>query len=542
MVPSPSLVVNAAYRLGASRRNADRGEQARMTGSEAVQDRGTAAPAPAPKVVGGSRNRRVVALVMALLLVAVGGVLALLAASEAPPVEFEPVQGRLGLHVTQAELAMWRERANFGPYRRPGDAGENTPGDWQRITERAAAFVADPSAGRWTGPIKNNPGGCVLRSSGQASDPGFVPPFKEASELRDAAFVAMVTGRDQYARLAKAELLAQVAEPNLDLGDRGRWCLEGIEGDNNPIFLMANWLSRLLFAYDYLRIADARLFTDAEQRTLDEWFRGGAEWMQPAVNRKLDALFVDRDGGDYALTEVGEDSYTRPLYFDGPKIRTLARRYNNRAAAAARYVALVGVDQRQEGLIHSSKTFVRDALTYTYYPQGVIGEFERWRQHEPTLGWKYALEFTGSLVTIADVLARVGDESLYEYQTTEGALGTEGEHHLGGPRSLETLAEDLARYVDGTYERYATREAGQVGDPEYLISSIDGRSGRAFIHDGFLLVGNRYWDNAYVESVVTRQSAGAPPLPVEPARSQGDPTGGEWGIYPGVRFMFLETP
>lgn len=450
----------------------------------------------------------------------------------------QPVDGRLGLHVTEDELTEWRRRSGIGPYRVTSDVSRNSPGDWTRITEQADEFMRDPERSRWTGPVGNNPGGCVERSPNKADNMRYVPPFRLASELRDAAFVAMVQERDEYASVVKAELLAQIAEPEVDFADKQRWCPDAIDGDNNPIFNIANWLTRLLFAYDYLRIADPELFSAEEQRRLDAWFVEGAEWMQEPVDRKLDEMFVDRDGGDYTLTPVGQDSYSKVLYLGGPSLRTVARRFNNRSGAAARYIALAGVHGDDEDLVDTGKAFVKDTLRFSYYPEGVLGEFERWTEEEPGLGWKYGMQLTGSLLTIADTLARAGDPSLTEFSTTEGALGTEGRHHSGAEKSLATLVDDMASYADGTYIRYGTDDPSHEGDPAYRIGTVDGRSGREFIHDTFLVVGSRWLPNDHVGAVAARTASGVPPYPESPSSGQGDPAGGEWGIYPGVLFMF----
>ena len=44
---------------------------------------------------------------------------------------------RLGLHVTQEELNIWKQRASSGPYKTTGDVSTNSPGDWNRIQNNA---------------------------------------------------------------------------------------------------------------------------------------------------------------------------------------------------------------------------------------------------------------------------------------------------------------------------------------------------------------------------------------------------------------------
>ena len=47
---------------------------------------------------------------------------------------------RLGLHVTQEELNIWKQRAVSGPYKTTGDVSPNSPGDWNRIAANASSL------------------------------------------------------------------------------------------------------------------------------------------------------------------------------------------------------------------------------------------------------------------------------------------------------------------------------------------------------------------------------------------------------------------
>lgn len=434
---------------------------------------------------------------------------------------------QLGLHVSADELDVWRSRAANGPYRTRGDVSSNSPGDWDRIAENAQAFLEKPSAGRWNGPVSNNPKGCVKKGPNEARNPRYVPQWKEATELRDAAFVALVEDSRKHALAVKTELLAQARERGVAFADRSRFCHGALDGDDNPVFNIANWVTRLLFAYDYVTIHDDQLFTSSERREMDKWFFAAAKWMQPLVDEKLDELFADRESGDYRLTSSADTGWKDRLYQGGPEIRTLQRRYNNRMAVTIRFVTLVGVAQDDASFKNSGKAYVKELLQFGYYPEGVVGEFQRWTSSDPTRGWKYAVEQAGSMLTIADVLARAGDTSLYEYTTTNGALGTAGTHHLGGPKSLRRLVTDLYHYVDGTYRR---KTPG--GD---LIDPTDAN----WIHDTMLASANVYYKDSYAASIYTRKAA--PGYPSKPRQSQGDSEGGEWGIYPGMLFMFGQT-
>ena len=439
-----------------------------------------------------------------------------------------PENARLGLHITAAELEVWRQRAAHGPYRTKGDESTNSPGDWARIASNASAFLADPAGGRWAGPVANTPGGCVTQVNTEARDTSWVPPYWETTQHRDAAFLALVLDSPEHAATAKTELLAQAKVAGVDFNDRSRWCLGNIGGDQNPMFNISNWLTRLLFTYDYLNAYDANLFSATEKAMLDTWFKGAAEWMQYAVDSKFDELFVNRDAGDYTLTSVAQGSWQDTTYQGGPIVRTLHRRYNNRAAASTRFVGLVGVHQNDASLQATAKQVLKEYVRFAYFPQGAVSDFERWTSDTPDKGWKYSAELTGSLITIADSMARAGDTELYDYRTVEGDLGTAGSLlHQSGEKNLGAMVIDLYRYVDGTYQRYTP--AGALIDP----------AARNFIHDTMLAMANGYYKNDYAKGVYTRHKA--PAFPTKPHQSQGDPEGGEWGIYPGALFQFGQT-
>ena len=60
-------------------------------------------------------------------------------------------QTRLGLHVTQEELNIWRQRMTSGPYKSSGDVSTNSPGDWNRFVSNKNTFLSNPSAHRYAG-------------------------------------------------------------------------------------------------------------------------------------------------------------------------------------------------------------------------------------------------------------------------------------------------------------------------------------------------------------------------------------------------------
>ncbi len=429
---------------------------------------------------------------------------------------------RSGLHFTPQEVEIWRERAVSGPYRTSGDVSPNSPGGWTRISENAHEFAADPSAGRWTGPDQGDLSTCV-------PDGADAPPTSGPSRLRDAAFYTLVTQDTRYLDVAKDELLWQTQHPGTDLSDSDRWC-EGVLYDLGPSWAIANWATKLLFAYDYLG-DDA--FTTEERRSLDAWFSEAAEFFQTDLDDKLGDNFQGRLAGDYELSGYRRDSPNCDSvnYAGGPENCSVHRYYNNRRATTARFIGLVGIHQQDPSLQSTAERFVREFVAYSVFPDGSLGDFERWEDRLPDLGWAYGIQALGPVVDIADAFARTGDTSLYDYETSNGAHGSEG-----GSKSLDFAVKSMGRYLDGTYERYATEDPNEVGD----ANRIDGEHGDwQSVHDASLTVANVYYRDEYIHGMYTRTGEGMPSYPEDPASIGSHPVWTGWGgVFPGTLFMF----
>jgi hypothetical protein len=132
----------------------------------------------------------------------------------------------------------------------------------------------------------------------------------------------------------------------------------------------------------------------------------------------------------------------------------------------------------------------------------------------------------GSIITAVDHLARAGDMELYNYETSLGYYGWEG-----GPKSLRLVMQ-----------RYAKLTLGERGlaDGVSAYASTNGNlspdkrigPGATSILDTYLIPANLYYQDATVKKAYSR------PLPTRPKHADYDPWGGDWGTYPGIRFMF----
>lgn len=430
------------------------------------------------------------------------------------------------LHVTPEELAVWRERAENGPYRLPGDVSENSPGDWQRIVSRANDFLDRPDWRHWRG---NPDERCYQRK-----DPA--PHDEPATNIRDAAFVYLVTGDDRYRDAARDELLALASEPGTDFGNEDRWCTGAIR-DINPGFEIANWFTKLLFAYDYL---GEETFTATEHARLANWFIEAGHFFERELHYDLSANFPGRLDDDYRLSDSAmrrNASCSATSHHGGWEICSLAMYYNNRRATYARFAGLVGIKFDDGVLRDRAERFAREWILYSMYPDGTVGEFERWTSSLPDLGWDYAAVVHSSIVTLADHLARSGDPSLYEYVTTDGRFGTGGGDPPG--KSLLSGIRNLQSYLLPSTKRYATDDRGRVGDSKVRIDGVHHPTGWDSAADVVIVPANLYYQDPDVRAIYTREAAGTRPYPSRVApRGPDVPWTGDWGIYPGVLFMY----
>lgn len=431
-----------------------------------------------------------------------------------------PAAAAAGLTFSEGELAVWRQRAVSGPYRTTGDVSANSPGDWTRIQNNAAAFMSNPASNRWNGPSGT---GCVEAGAEN-------PPSSGMDRLRDAAFVSLVTGNETMKQAVRHELVAQARMAGVNFADTSRWCTGRVH-DLDPSFGIAFWMTRLLLAYDYV---GEDTFTAQENQDVRSWFWHGARWLQLDVDRKLDDNFVNRAAGDYRLSSMraSNPGWGKVGFLGSQQTGSIARYYNNRRATAMFFVALVGVQQDDATFTASSKRFVKEWLRFSVYPDGWTGEFERWRSDLPDLGWAYSTYNVALAAMTADLFARQGDTELYTFTTSDGVHGTQG-----GTKGLRTVMRDHARYIDGTTVRYGTGQTPNA-TTSYRIDGVNGtwRS----VHDvAATTIGNLYYKDDYLKNVYLRTAPGTTAYPAS-AASQGpfNAWQGVWGIYPGVLFMY----
>ena len=481
----------------------------------------------------GFRSGRMAVLAAVLLLPAVGWA------------------GRSGLSFTAQEVEIWRQRAQSGPYKSAGDVSTNSPGDWDRIVANRNAFASNPSNGRWTsGPQDGVNGGCVSQpiAGNQPPDWGSTD---WAIRLRDAAFHNLVMGATTDHAAIKSELLWLVNQSWAQFGDpNGIWCF-GLMWDVSPSFKITAWLTRILFAYDYI---GRNAFTQAELDKIDRWLFDAADFWRRDVDVSLDKLFVDRWSGNHALTGSCAN-FTTPYAGAPVGIANVAKYYNNRRGSNIRFSALAGKYLERNGrdytggrygtlkdIVTSGGLYVREFVRFSLFPQGFVGDFER-RSELPDLGWAYSGSAIAQPQLIADIYARAGDPSLYEYSTKLGACGTEGAVQDGGdrdgqPRDLKFALQSHLKYITDVYARYWP----SAGNDDYRIDGRNPRSGSSWndIRDTFSVHSNVYFKDSFIQDSYTRNHPKAVAYPANPAHAGGPAWQGDASIFPAMLFMYSQ--
>jgi hypothetical protein len=453
-------------------------------------------------------------------------------------VSFSPNTGysqtRLGLHVTQEELNIWKQRAASGPYKSTGDVSPNSPGDWSRIESQANTFVSSPSSGRWSGQTGTNQAGGTCWRAKDINPP--LPGRSTGQTLRSAAFVYLVTGNTKYRDAVRNELLAQAATSGTNWANTSLWNASDqcAEGDAYSHEIMT-WLVKLMFGYDYIRSS----ISSANQITIDNWFRNAGLMWERVVDNTEKKRFPKRNSDDYTTYNTGFDPYgdggatPRLTHYRGGTYRGWMEGWNNRTASQVGMFGLAGILTSDSNLKSQAKRYFKEWLKYGVFPDGTDQDFKRWTSTMPSRGWQYVASQVGWMLALADGFARIGDTELFNYSTTEGKYGT-----AGGPKSLKQVIKIWLEHVNGTVVRYGTDQSANVGNSSYKIDSVDELAKIAYNRDTWIAPANVFYKDSFFKAIYMRTASGAPPYPSNPSTGGYDAWGGIVGAYPGVLFMF----
>ena len=430
----------------------------------------------------------------------------------------------LGLHVTKAELDLWRVRSQQGPYRVNGDVSTNSPGDWARILKDKDRFMANPGNSLWNG-ISGS--GCVKPV---IEKPGITgPKYREMTYWVSAAFYGLIKNDAHVLNTAKKQFLLQVTKPNLQPSNKSRWCNYTL-ADGHPSFTISYWLTQLLYIYEYMEIGGIK-FSSSEKAMIDKWFKDWGNFFQKDVDHYINSMFSNRNSTTHVeqLIHKALKYEQEPAYHGGPKTTQPQRMYNNRKATQIRFVGLVGVKYGISSHVVSYKKFTKEFLAFACYPNGAFAEFHRGDHGLPDRGFAYLGSTLSALITVADALARRGDKEIYYYETTHGLYGTQG----NTKKSLKWAMQSYMKLVDGTNKFY------RYSNPSTIIDGKHTPSKWYSAHECLLIQASTFYKDNYSQSVIERKSSKVGPYPASPAGFGAFAIwNGDAGTFPGVMFMF----
>ena len=311
-------------------------------------------------------------------------------------------QTRLGLHVTQEELNIWKQRAQSGPYKSGADVGTNSPGDWTHIVSKANEFLANPTADRWNGQTTNT---CVVPN--QQMRPSTQGDIDLGEPLMNAAFYYLVTGNTNYRDAVRTELLWFASQPGLDFSNNSRWCRDGNSNDAPPYFHVAFWNVRMMFGYDYIRSS----LSAADRTTLETWFHNAGLYFESTQTRQRMEVFVDPNNDNYTETAFSKligSNEPKVTHYGGYMTHGFNNRYQNRSSELAFHWTMAGILTNDTTLKNRGKRWVEEWIKYSIFPDGTPAEFNRWEVGHPITGWTYSGTTLGNVMGIADALARIG--------------------------------------------------------------------------------------------------------------------------------------
>jgi hypothetical protein len=471
---------------------------------------------------------------------------------------------------TAAEISNWQTRMASGPYKSDGDVSTNSPGTWDVIAAASTAFASNPTMDNWDGNTNSQAWFVDMDCSGRNQHSNECFPWHDVGHAIMQAALATIVDPTNHNRAAniRAALLDQIAVAGTDWTNSTKWPDESI-GDGNA-FAITNWLTRFALAYSFVR--DNAVFSAGEKLSIDQWFSDAAYfWARNTQHIIANSGFStsQRDAEFDTTVDIGIKYTTDPIqagnnptglapaYYDctlgqaGPLAGNDHENWNNRSGTMIRFAAIGAHLNGSLANDAQTKRWVRmwfkEWLTYAVFSNGIVNEFKRYEPFAPNAGWGYPGFVIGSMSTVADIFARKGDSSLYDFSTSAGWTFTGGGTNAstaGGPKSLLLTIQKHASFVNqrstGVPGWNAEPDNANCGNADYLIQPVDNISGEHRIPDTYHAVPNLYYRDATVKTHYMRTSSGAPAYPASPSTGAGSPNdwSGEWYVYPGVLFMY----
>lgn len=451
-----------------------------------------------------------------------------------------PVQAatRLGLHVTQEELDIWRTRMTLTTQ---SINGFNYQSIYQnRILADANSFRSQPNHnaagdGFWAG---FTGAGCVVGDD-QSVNPGSGgTPWGRGNGawLLRAAFNFLLTGDTSYANPIRTLLLSQITQAGTDWANASKWCYQALGGGN--MLEIIPWINRLLVAYDYLLAGGYTGFSAAEKTNIMTWFTN-------AANLWHNTMAYDLGNGAYPgiwnipqnLTCVGSQCTTNGwlLYFGGPTER-LATRFTffNQLLTAPFLNMAVGIMTNNDTLKQRAVAYTTAFLKAGIFDNGAVSDFTRWADCTPPCPgsmWGHTAGALNGLVAVVDMYARAGDTSLYALTGPTQVLAGSG-----STVGLLTALNLWAKMANRTTLLYGTTNGSQLIEDTLLSWDTEPIFGSGGDYTDFAsMVANIYYNDPAIHTAMTRNSISA-------NTSSGCRDGTTGGCFTGIVAPWADLP
>lgn len=473
-----------------------------------------------------------------------------------------------------SDLAKWRSRKNGGPYRVVGDDGANaySPGSWTTMYAKALSIVANPLAEHYIGPTfwkSGNVGANLEFVTAYFPAFSYPEPTIEGQGLVITALVGRVLNDETMINAVITALTAQIAVPNLNFANLTLW-EHGRIKDQNPLFIIGQWATRLIFAYDLIK----NLITDTGLKTsIETWFYNMAKWMADDINVEINKYFsITNETNPIATARLNDthtaNSYvtsdTRNIYQQttgvnilthdgGHPIPRMGFIFNNRRWDIVRYVGYAGILFNDTYLKDSARVFFKEFIKYQVYPPGLgtdiaqggmLTEAERNRDANFA---EHMLTYMGQsmfcALDIAYIFHKNGDSTLRDYTTSAGMLNT-----VGGPKNIKMVVDRYGKFFDGTGTVTYTSTKDGVANTVELIDGVDiSKAPDWFCHHDIPVMTLAYalWGENNYKLALRRQKPGNWVYNNNTANSANNPAGsganpiymGPGGAYPDILFM-----
>lgn len=386
--------------------------------------------------------------------------------------------------------------------------------------------------------------------------------FKYGDDLLSAALVAAVEEDEALMDDVRRVLLRQTdvaRAPGVDFSNRDRWGIghqgQGLGGgqqvsSTNPFFFTSLWVVKIAKAYDYTRhravegqVIDNPVYTADERAQIEAWLFEAGLYFRDAIEQLLLEEVSIFDSVDARVAGTPNANIDNPPYDDfslwdgGPTATYGQLLYQNRITDSAMSVCVIGWMLEDELLIRDCKLFFEEVIRYNIRPDGSLGDYYRGGNNGET-GQHYVTGQLGHLVEIADLFARHGDPSLYEYSTSEGSNHPQlpESSTVGGPKSLLTALLISAKL---------NRPQGYEGRHKQgqLINGDTGGPGRRYLQHFLTWArANTYYRNAELAALLDGDAdMGFRPLqsPLEVFNNGYvvDTTRGTFAASPGELFL-----